>query len=113
MTSRTTGTWCGYDADDKIFGGELNCDHASQQAFQAEVVYDSLLNTRREALHAAAGYAIERLDQDGLVERAEEVVQYSREALQLTQCLDDHTIPPSSLAVGRDSSTSFPQRCDC
>src|SRR4030095_3757984 len=42
-----------------------------KHALTQEVAYDSLLTTRRQMLHAAAGHAMERLYPDGLVERSE------------------------------------------
>src|SRR4030095_8222009 len=47
-----------------------------KHALTQEVAYDSLLTTRRQVLHAAAGHAIERLYPDGLVERSEELAHH-------------------------------------
>jgi len=45
-----------------------------------DVTYDSLLTTRRQVLHAAAGHALERLSPDWLVERSEELARHYTEA---------------------------------
>jgi class 3 adenylate cyclase/tetratricopeptide (TPR) repeat protein len=42
-----------------------------KHALTQEVAYESLLTTRRQGLHAAAGHAMEQLYQEGLTERAE------------------------------------------
>jgi predicted ATPase len=51
-----------------------------KHALTQEVTYDSLLTTRRQALHAAAGRALERLYPDWLVERSEELARHYTEA---------------------------------
>src|SRR5215510_11806811 len=45
-------------------------------ALTQEVAYDSLLTTRRQVLHAAAGHAMERLYAEGLAEHAEELAHH-------------------------------------
>jgi class 3 adenylate cyclase/predicted ATPase/ABC-type dipeptide/oligopeptide/nickel transport system ATPase component len=51
-----------------------------KHALTQEVTYDSLLTTRRQGLHAAAGHALERLYPDWLVERSEELARHYTEA---------------------------------
>src|SRR5439155_23057791 len=51
-----------------------------KHALTQDVTYDSLLTTRRQALHAAAGHALERLYPDWLVERSEELAHHYTEA---------------------------------
>src|SRR5262249_36106168 len=51
-----------------------------KHALTQEVAYDSLLTTRRQVLHAAAGHALERLYPDWLVERSEELTRHYTEA---------------------------------
>src|SRR5215471_1011320 len=51
-----------------------------KHALTQEVTYDSCLTTRRRALHAAAGHALERLYPDWLVERSEELARHYTEA---------------------------------
>src|SRR5262249_38203754 len=51
-----------------------------KHALTQEVAYDSLLTTRRQVLHAAAGHALERLYPDWLVERSEELARHYTEA---------------------------------
>src|SRR5262249_26476040 len=51
-----------------------------KHALTQEVTYDSLLTTRRQVLHAAAGHALERLYPDWLVERSEELARHYTEA---------------------------------
>src|SRR5215471_3065165 len=51
-----------------------------KHALTQEVTYDSLLTTRRQVLHAAAGHALERLYPDWLVERSEELAHHYTEA---------------------------------
>jgi predicted ATPase len=51
-----------------------------KHALTQEVTYDSLLTTRRQVLHAAAGHALERLYSDWLVERSEELAHHYTEA---------------------------------
>src|SRR5262249_39976625 len=45
-----------------------------------DVTYHSLLTTRRQVLHAAAGHALERLYPDWLAERSEELARHYTEA---------------------------------
>ena len=47
-----------------------------KHALTQDVAYESLLTTRRQVLHAAAGHAIERLYPDGLVERSEALAHH-------------------------------------
>jgi class 3 adenylate cyclase/tetratricopeptide (TPR) repeat protein len=47
-----------------------------KHALTQEVAYDSLLTTRRQVLHAAAGHAMERLSQEWLMERAEALAHH-------------------------------------
>jgi predicted ATPase len=47
-----------------------------KHALTQEVAYESLLTTRRQRLHAAAGHALERLYPDGLVERSEALAHH-------------------------------------
>jgi tetratricopeptide (TPR) repeat protein len=47
-----------------------------KHALTQEVAYNSLLTTRRQGLHAAAGHALERLYPDGLTEHAEELAHH-------------------------------------
>jgi class 3 adenylate cyclase len=51
-----------------------------KHALTQDVTYDSLLTTRRQRLHAAAGHALERLYPDWLVERSEELAHHYTEA---------------------------------
>jgi predicted ATPase/class 3 adenylate cyclase len=51
-----------------------------KHALTQDVAYDSLLTTRRQILHAAAGHAIERLYPDWLAERSEELARHYTEA---------------------------------
>ena len=51
-----------------------------KHALTQEVAYDSLLTTRKQVLHAAAGHALERLYPDWLVERSEELARHYTEA---------------------------------
>jgi predicted ATPase len=51
-----------------------------KHALTQEVTYDSLLTTRRQVLHAAAGHALERLYPAWLVERSEELAYHYTEA---------------------------------
>ena len=51
-----------------------------KHALTQDVVYDSLLTTRRQRLHAVAGRALERLYPDWLVERSEELARHYTEA---------------------------------
>ena len=51
-----------------------------KHALTQDVAYDSLLTTRRQVLHAAAGHALERLYPDWLVERSEELAHHYTEA---------------------------------
>jgi class 3 adenylate cyclase/predicted ATPase len=51
-----------------------------KHALTQEVTYDSMLTTRRQVLHAAAGHALERLSLDWLVERSEELAHHYTEA---------------------------------
>jgi predicted ATPase len=51
-----------------------------KHALTQEVAYDSLLTTRRQVLHAAAGHALERLYAEWLVERSEELAHHYTEA---------------------------------
>jgi predicted ATPase len=51
-----------------------------KHALTQEVTYDSLLTTRRQVLHAAAGHAMERLYPDWLVERSEQLAHHYTEA---------------------------------
>src|SRR4029453_11353716 len=51
-----------------------------KHALTQEVAYNSLLTTRRQVLHAAAGHALERLYPDWLVERSEELAHHYTEA---------------------------------
>jgi class 3 adenylate cyclase/predicted ATPase len=51
-----------------------------KHALTQDVTYDSLLTTRRQGLHAAAGHALERLYPDWLVERSEELARHYTEA---------------------------------
>jgi predicted ATPase len=51
-----------------------------KHALTQEVAYDSLLTTRRQMLHAAAGHALEQLYPDWLVERSEELAHHYTEA---------------------------------
>jgi predicted ATPase len=51
-----------------------------KHALTQEVTYASLLTTRRQVLHAAAGHAMERLYLDWLVERSEELARHYTEA---------------------------------
>jgi hypothetical protein len=51
-----------------------------KHALTQEVTYNSLLTTRRQVLHAAAGHALERLYADWLVERSEELARHYTEA---------------------------------
>ena len=47
-----------------------------KHALTQEVAYGSLLTTRRHALHAAAGHALETLAQERLAERYEELAHH-------------------------------------
>jgi class 3 adenylate cyclase/tetratricopeptide (TPR) repeat protein len=47
-----------------------------KHALTQEVAYESLLTTRRQVLHGAAGHAMERLSQDWLAERAEALAHH-------------------------------------
>jgi predicted ATPase len=47
-----------------------------KHALTQEVAYDSLLTSRRHALHAAAGHAMERLYHEWLAERSEELAYH-------------------------------------
>ena len=47
-----------------------------KHALTQEVAYGSLLTTRRQALHAAAGHALEPLAQERLAERSEELAHH-------------------------------------
>src|SRR5262249_45084545 len=47
-----------------------------KHALTQEVAYDSLLTTRRQMLHAAAGHAMERLYHDWLAERSEALAHH-------------------------------------
>ena len=47
-----------------------------KHALTQDVTYDSLLTTRRQVLHAAAGQAMERLYPDGLAERSEALAHH-------------------------------------
>jgi tetratricopeptide (TPR) repeat protein len=47
-----------------------------KHALTQEVAYDSLLMTRRQALHAMVGQALERLSHDGLAEHYEELAHH-------------------------------------
>ena len=47
-----------------------------KHALTQDVAYESLLTTRRQVLHAAAGHAMERLYPDGLAERSEELAHH-------------------------------------
>src|SRR5262249_11997638 len=58
--------------------------HALTQA----VTYASLLTTRRQVLHAAAGHALERLYPDWLAERSEELARHYTEAGLTEQAVD-------------------------
>ena len=49
--------------------GQTNPCYVFKHALTQEVAYESLLTTRRQVLHAAAGHAMERLSQDWLAER--------------------------------------------
>jgi adenylate cyclase len=51
-----------------------------KHALTQEVAYDSLLTTRRQVLHAAAGHALELLYPEWLVERSEELAHHYTEA---------------------------------
>ena len=51
-----------------------------KHALTQDVAYGSLLTTRRQVLHAAAGHALERLYPDWLVERSEELAHHYTEA---------------------------------
>src|SRR5262249_52465685 len=51
-----------------------------KHALTQDVAYASLLTTRRQVLHAAAGHALERLYPDWLVERCEELAHHYTEA---------------------------------
>jgi class 3 adenylate cyclase/predicted ATPase len=51
-----------------------------KHALTQDVAYDSLLTTRRQRLHAAAGHALEQLYPDWLVERSEELARHYTEA---------------------------------
>jgi predicted ATPase len=51
-----------------------------KHALTQDVTYDSLLTTRRQALHAAAGRALERLYPDWLMERSEELAHHYTKA---------------------------------
>jgi predicted ATPase len=51
-----------------------------KHALTQDVTYDSLLTTRRQRLHAAAGHALEQLYPDRLVERCEELAHHYTEA---------------------------------
>jgi class 3 adenylate cyclase/predicted ATPase len=51
-----------------------------KHALTQEVAYDTLLTTRRQGLHAAAGHALERLYPEWLVERSEELARHYTEA---------------------------------
>jgi predicted ATPase len=51
-----------------------------KHALTQDVTYDSLLTTRRQVLHAAAGHALERLYPDRLAERSEELARHYTEA---------------------------------
>jgi class 3 adenylate cyclase/predicted ATPase len=51
-----------------------------KHALTQEVAYESVLTTRRQVLHAAAGRALERLYPDWLVERSEELAHHYTEA---------------------------------
>ncbi len=47
-----------------------------KHALTQEVAYESLLTTRRQVLHAAAGHAMERLYPDWLAERSEALAHH-------------------------------------
>src|SRR5262249_18563331 len=51
-----------------------------KHALTQEVAYESMLTTRRQVLHAAAGHALERLYPDWLLERSEELARHYTEA---------------------------------
>src|SRR5262249_26532510 len=51
-----------------------------KHALTQDLTYDSLLTTRRQVLHAAAGHAVERLYPDWLAERSEELAHHYTEA---------------------------------
>jgi predicted ATPase len=51
-----------------------------KHALTQDVTYDSLLTTRKQVLHTAAGHALERLYPDWLVERSEELARHYTEA---------------------------------
>src|SRR5215467_3224537 len=51
-----------------------------KHALTQDVTYESLLTTRRQVLHAAAGHALERLYPEWLVERSEELARHYTEA---------------------------------
>jgi predicted ATPase len=51
-----------------------------KHALTQDVTYDSLLTTRKQVLHAAAGHALERLYPEWLVERSEELARHYTEA---------------------------------
>src|SRR5262249_49962449 len=48
--------------------GAEGVSYVFKHALTQDVVYDSLLTTRRQVLHAAAGHAMERLPPDAMVE---------------------------------------------
>ena len=60
--------------------GARESTYVFKHALTQEVAYDSLLTTRRQVLHAAAGHALERLYPDWLVERSEELGHHYTEA---------------------------------
>jgi predicted ATPase len=47
-----------------------------RHALTQEVAYESLLTTRRQVLHAAAGHAMERLYHDWIAEHYEELAHH-------------------------------------
>ena len=56
--------------------GTRNPVYVFKHALTQEVAYDSLLTTRRQMLHAAAGHAMERLYPDWLAEHYEELAHH-------------------------------------
>src|SRR5262249_53248631 len=56
--------------------GNTEPSYVFKHALTQDVTYDSLLTTRRQVLHAAAGHAMERLYPDWLAERLEELAHH-------------------------------------
>jgi predicted ATPase len=60
--------------------GAEGASYVFKHALTQDVTYHSLLTTRKQVLHAAAGHALERLYPDWLVERSEELAHHYTEA---------------------------------